>query len=102
MVNLRNAEIDKLFEAILGLKDVDECYRFFDDVCTIKEINDIAQRLQVALMLNKGKSYQEVSKETGASTATISRVSRCLVYGSGGYKEVISKLEKGDLENESK
>lgn len=94
MVNLRNELNDKFFEAVLKLENIDECYRFFEDVCTIKEISDMAQRLQVAEMLNKEMSYQEISKQTGASTATISRVSKCLVYGTGGYKEILSKFSK--------
>ncbi len=96
MVDLRNKLNDRFIEAILKLESVDECYRFFEDVCTIKEMNDMAQRLQVAEMLNGEKSYQEISKETGASTATISRVNRCLVYGSGGYKEMLTKLNVED------
>ena len=65
---------------------------FFEDICTFKELQDISQRLEVAKMLSKGKSYQTVSKETGASTATISRVNRCLVYGNGGYKTILDRL----------
>ncbi len=89
-------EVYKLFEAVVGLKTVDECAAFFEDICTIKELQDISQRLQVAEMLNEGKNYQEISKETGASTATICRVNKCLVYGSGGYRTVLGESKKGD------
>ena len=80
---------DDFFNAILKLKDVEECRKFFEDVCTIKELQDVSQRLEVAKLLKDGKNYQEVSKKTGASTATISRVNKCLNYGSGGYGLVI-------------
>ena len=84
-------QFDGLFEAVLKLKDVDECRKFFEDVCTIKELLAIDQRLEVAKMLADGESYQEVSKKTGASSATISRVSKCLSYGAGGYELVLGK-----------
>ena len=87
---------DKLFEAILTLKNVEECYRFFEDICTIKEIQSLSQRLEVAHLLQQNKSYIEISKKTGASTATISRVNRCFTYGTGGYKEALERLEKGE------
>ena len=80
---------DDFFGAVLKLKDIEECRKFFEDVCTIKELQDISQRLEVAKLLKDGKNYQEVSKQTGASTATISRVNKCLNYGSGGYGLVI-------------
>lgn len=83
--------VDKLFEAILSLENLDECRRFFEDICTIKELKEISQRWAVVRMLDNGSNYLEISKETGASTATISRVNRCLVYGSGGYKEILEK-----------
>ena len=82
---------DVFFNAVLKLKSVDECRKFFEDVCTIKELQDVSQRLEVAQLLKDGKNYQEVSKITGASTATISRVNKCLNFGSGGYNLVISK-----------
>ena len=85
---------DELFEAILKLKDIEDCRKFFEDVCTIKELQDITQRLEVASLLKDGKSYQEVSKETGASTATICRVNKCLNYGRGGYDIVLNKKKK--------
>ena len=87
------AEI-KLFEAVTRLNTVEECAAFFEDICTIKELQDISQRLEVAEMLNNGKNYQEISKETGASTATICRVNKCLVYGSGGYRYVLGDAQK--------
>lgn len=92
-MNLHTESLDKLFSAILKLESVDECYNFFEDVCTIKELQDISQRLEVAFLLNEGKNYQEISAQTGVSTATISRVNKCLNYGSGGYKTVIEKAE---------
>ena len=82
---------ENLFEAVLKLETKEDCAKFFEDVCTIKELQDISQRLEVACLLKEGKNYQEVSKITGASTATISRVNKCLNYGSGGYNLVISK-----------
>lgn len=89
---LKNAETDKLFEGILKLESVEECYEFFDDVCTISEISAMAQRFTVAIMLSEGKTYNYITEATGASAATISRVHRCLNYGSDGYKNVIKKL----------
>ena len=85
---------DNLFKAILTLETVEECYNFFEDACTIKEIIEIAQRFEVAGLLKQGVSYAQISKETGASTATISRVNKALVYGKDGYKLAISRLKK--------
>ena len=84
----------RLYQAILNLKTEEECAAFFQDICSIKELKDIAQRLEVATMLHSGKNYQEVSRETGASTATICRVNKCLNYGSGGYRQALSRLDK--------
>ncbi len=84
---------DNLFEAILVLNSMDECYNFFEDICTISEIKALAQRLEVAKMLKKGITYTEISEKTGASTATISRVNRALNYGADGYKTVLERLE---------
>jgi TrpR-related protein YerC/YecD len=84
---------DKLFEAILLLKDVNECYNFFEDICTIAEIKALSQRLEVAKMLKAGKTYTDISEKTGASTATISRVNRCLNYGADGYKMILGRLD---------
>ena len=94
MKKLHTKDVDALFEAILSLKNIDECYRFFEDACTVKEILDIAQRLKAAKMLKAGKNYIEVCAETGMSSATISRVSRCLEYGDGGYSMILDRLEK--------
>ena len=85
---------DELFKAILKLKSVEDCRKFFEDVCTIKEIEDISQRLDVAKFLKEGKSYQEVSSLTGASTATISRVNKCINNGAGGYSVVLDGENK--------
>ena len=76
---------------VLKLKTKDDCRKFFEDICTIKEVQDLSQRLEVASLLSAGKNYQEVCKQTGASTATISRVSRCINYGAGGYAIVLDK-----------
>ncbi len=91
MDNFRIESFDSLFEAVLKLKNLDDCRRFFEDVCTIKELQDVSQRLEVAKLLSAGKNYQEVCKATGASTATISRVNKCLLYGKGGYKVVLEE-----------
>ena len=94
MKKLKNKDVDALFEAILSLKTVEECYSFFEDACTIKEIIEIAQRLKAAKMLRNGVNYAEISKETGMSTATISRVNKCLEYGNGGYNIVLDRLNE--------
>ncbi len=83
---------DRLVAAMLTLENADEAYRFLDDICTISEVKALAQRLYVAQMLNQDDTYTHIAKVTGASTATISRVKRCLQYGPGGYKSVLSKL----------
>ena len=88
--------INNLFEAILSLGNIEECYSFFEDACTIQELESIAQRFEVAQLLSSGKSYAEVNKLTGASTATICRVGKCVNYGSGGYKTAIDRLDKKD------
>ncbi len=89
-------EMKMLFEAILLLENEDECSRLFEDLCTVKELFDLSQRLNIALMLKGGTSYHEISEKTGASTATISRVNRCLNYGSGGYNTVLERLSETD------
>ena len=94
MFQMKNESLDRFFEAVLKLEDVDDCYRFFEDVCTVKEIREIAQRLDVAKYLSEGKNDQEISTMTGASTATISRVNKCLNYGSGGYRSMLAKLKE--------
>lgn len=89
----KRADIDELFEAILLLEDQEDCYRFFEDVCTINELHAIAQRLQVAKLLSEKKTYSEIEELTKASTATISRINKCLVYGSDGYKKVLERMK---------
>lgn len=91
-----NRQTDDLCEAFLSLRTKEECYAFLEDVCTIKEINDMAQRLYVAKLLKTGMSYLHISEVTGASTATISRISKCLEYGSNGYDTVIGRTKKGE------
>ena len=89
---IKDEMTDKLFEAILLLKNIDECYSFFEDICTISEIKALAQRLEVAKMLREGKTYTDISEKTGASTATISRVNKALLYGADGYKLILDRL----------
>lgn len=89
---LESDQMDYLCEAVLCLKTKEECCRFFDDICTINEIKSMEQRLQVAKMLKNKKTYLDIASKTGASTATISRVNRCLNYGSDGYKIVLNRL----------
>lgn len=85
--------IERLMQALLDLNTKEECHALLEDICTIKEVQDIAQRLEVCFMLDEGKNYQEISKATGASTATISRVKKCLVYGSGGYRTALDRAK---------
>lgn len=87
-------EFDNLFRAILTLETEDECYKLFEDICTVKELEAIAQRLEVAAQLSSGKNYNAVSEITGASSATISRVNKCLLYGQGGYEMVLARMEE--------
>jgi len=94
MAHWHNESTDALCEAFLSLQTKEECYAFLEDICTIKEVLDISQRLTVAKMLRGGISYSTISRETGASTATISRVSRCCEYGAGGYRTVLDRLEE--------
>nr|CDQ36801.1 hypothetical protein BN993_06314 [Virgibacillus halodenitrificans] len=89
---LRGKQLDQMFDAILSLKDREECYRFFDDMATMSEIHAMSQRLQVAKMLSEGRTYNAIEQETNASTATISRVRRCMNYGSDGYKMVLDRI----------
>ena len=92
MHKLRCESVDRLFQTILNLQTLDDCYEYFEDICTIKEILDIAQRLDTAILLSKGLSYQKIAEQVAVSSATIGRVSKCLNYGSGGYKKAIEKL----------
>ena len=89
---IKTEAVDHLFDAILTLKDPEECYKFFEDVCTINELLSLSQRYEVAKMLREGKTYLEIAEKTGASTATISRVNRSLNYGSDGYDMVFERL----------
>ena len=84
----------QFYRAVLALEDEEECRKFFDDVATIKEVIDLSARLEVARMLNNGAVFSEISRETGASSATISRVNKCLIYGEGGYKTVIERIKE--------
>ena len=91
---IRTDAVDHLFDAILCLQNKDECYSFFDDLCTVNELLSLSQRFEVASMLKEHKTYLEIAEKTGASTATISRVNRALLYGSDGYSMVLERLEK--------
>ena len=90
----RSEGMDRLFESFLKLQTVDECYAYFEDLCTIKELNDMSQRLEVAQLLAQGMSYQKITEQVDVSTATIGRVSKCLNYGTGGYGAILKKLEE--------
>ncbi len=92
MRKYQKESIDNLFKAILSLENIEECYNFFEDAFTVQELDSIAQRFEVAQLLCQGKSYVDINKLTGASTATICRVSKCVNYGEGGYKTVIDRL----------
>ncbi|WP_407271314.1 YerC/YecD family TrpR-related protein [Radiobacillus sp. PE A8.2] len=97
---LRGEHLDQLFEAILSLENVEECYRFFDDIATISEIQSLTQRLQVAKMLREGYTYNTIVKESSASTTTISRVKRCLDYGNDGYQMVLDRTQTKEKDQE--
>lgn len=86
--------LQQFYRAVLSLKDEEECRKFFDDVATIREALDMSARLEVARMLDEGTVFSEISRETGASSATISRVNKCLTYGEGGYKTVLDRIKK--------
>ena len=91
---IKNAQTDLLVKAILSLKTQEECYRLFDDLCTIHEVQALAQRIEVARLLRERITYHDIAERTGASTATISRVNRCLTYGANGYNTVLGRIEK--------
>lgn len=91
---IRTNAVDHLFEAVLCLKDKEECYSFFEDLCTVNEILSLSQRFEVASMLRGHKTYLEIAEKTGASTATISRVNRSLNYGNDGYEMVFGRMDK--------
>ena len=90
----RNETIDALFDAILSLETREECYDFFEDLCTVKEISDMAQRLEAAKLLLDGSTYEQIVKTVEFSTATISRINRCIQYGTGGYRQTIEKVRE--------
>lgn len=91
---IQSEALDNLFKAVLSLENIEQCYMLFEDLCTISELNAMALRFRVAQRLNERKTCQDIAKETGASTATISRVNRCLGYGTGGYKLVLDKYSE--------
>lgn len=100
MKNSRHTDMEMLFEAVLTLQTPEECRLFFEDICTIKELQSMQQRFQVACQLDAGKNYNEVYADTGVSSATICRVNKCLVYGNGGYRTVLQRLKKaGKIQN---
>ena len=99
---LRNEQTEYLFRAILSLDNLDECYRFFDDLCTTSEIQEMSRRITAARMLSENYIYTEIAEQTGLSTATISRVNRCLKYGSDGYSRVLARLAEEDAAKEDK
>ena len=96
MSHLRCESVDRLFQTILNLGSIDECYAYFEDLCTIKEVKDMAQRLDTAILLSQGYSYQKIMENIEISTATIGRVSRALNYGAGGYRAAIERLESSE------
>ena len=93
-MNIHSESIDRLFKTILQLGSIRECYNYFEDLCTIKEIQSMAQRLDAAILLSEGVSYQKIAEQVTISSATICRVNRCLHYGEGGYRTAIEKLKK--------
>lgn len=95
-MNFHSESVDRLFQTFLNLETIDDCYVYFEDLCTIKEIRDMAQRLDTAILLKNGMSYQKISETLDISTATIGKVSKCLNYGSGGYENAIERLKDND------
>ena len=95
----RDKQTDELFKSILALESVEECYQYFEDLCTIREVRDLGQRLEVARLLDRGSSYQRAGEATGASSATIGRVKKCLDYGAGGYRLILGRIEGGEAAN---
>ena len=100
MPKIDEKNLQQFYKAILSLDTLDECAAFFDDICTIQELEAISQRFEVANLLHAGKNYVDINKLTGASTATICRISKCLTYGEGGYKTVIEKMKQAGDKNE--
>ena len=97
---LRGQTMDSLFQAIMQLETIEECSNFCEDLCTISELRAMEQRFQVAAMLDEGRIYSDIAKETGASTATISRVNKCLTYGSDGYRVVLDRMKHAEEKDE--
>lgn len=97
---IHSKEMDRLMQGILSLENMEECYRFFEDLCTINELVSLGQRFEVAGMLRENLTYSEIAEQTGASTATISRVNRSLTYGNDGYELVLKRIEKQDKKTE--
>ena len=96
MPNIHSEATDALFDAILALDTKEACYRFFEDLCTIQELQEMSQRFEIARLLYSGSNYQKIAAVTHVSTATISRVNKCLRYGSGGYLAVLKKMQSGE------
>ena len=96
---LYNSETEALFDAILSLETKEDCYRFFEDICTIKELQEISQRFDVAKLLWEGNSYNNINQQTGASTATICRVKKCLMYGNSGYRLVLDRMANKEAQS---
>ena len=94
MKDIHSESVDRLFDAFLMLKTREDCYDFFEDICTMKEIEDMAKRLETAILLDEGVNYRDICEKAGVSTATISRVSRCLNYGTGGYRKILDNLKQ--------
>lgn len=99
---MKSEMVDHLYQAILSLKDREDCYRFFDDLCTVGEIQVMAQRWMVARMLQEGETFNAINEKTGVSSATITRVRKCLVYGADGYARIISRLAEEQPKKEKK
>ena len=99
---LKRETTDELFRAILSLKDLDECYEFFEDLCMMKELADMAQRIETAQMLLAGKTYEQIVKSVEISTATISRINRCIQYGNGGYALIVNRLKEKEQVGKTK
>ena len=91
---IRTDAVRHLFEAVLCLKDEEECFAFFEDICTVNELLSLSQRFEVASMLRKHETYLKIAEKTGASTATISRINKCLVYGADGYKRILARMKE--------
>ena len=94
MEKFNKESVERLFKVMLSIGSIEECYKFFEDICTVKELQDFAQRLDIAVMLSEGKNFNQISSEVGASSATISRVNKCLMYGNGGYQKAIKIIKE--------